>query len=180
MALAETGLRPILLLMTEPLTQQGERGEPLFDALVTPHRSLGPRGFLILMAAVVAVSFGAGLFFFLAGAWPVVGFLGLDVLLIYLAFRANYRAARMYETLRLTGESLEVERVNHWGERQSWRFQPAWLRVDIQDPPESGSPLTLTSHGRRLEIARFLSPEERLELARALRRALESWRGQAA
>ncbi len=153
---------------------------PLFDAVLTPHRSLGPRGFFLLMAAVVAVSFSAGLFFFLVGAWPVVGFLGLDVLLIYGAFKLNYRAARMYETLHLTEEALRVERVNHWGERQSWRFSPAWLRVEIDERTEGDCRLTLRTHGRRLEIAGFLSPEERLDLAEALRRALAPLSGHGA
>lgn len=155
------------------MAQESVKGdETLFDAVLTPHRSLGPRGFFFLMAGVVAISFSAGLFFFLVGAWPVVGFLGLDVLLIYGAFKLNYRAARMYETLRLTRDELAVERVSRRGERQSWRFSPAWLKVEIDEEPDSNSPLTLRAHGKQLEIARFLSPEERIDLAHALRRAL--------
>ena len=69
----------------------------IFSAVITPHRSLGSRGFLILMLAIGAVSFVSGMVFLLLGAWPVFGFLGLDVLLVYVAFRANYRAARAYE-----------------------------------------------------------------------------------
>lgn len=165
---------------SEAVKGGGESERPLFDALLTPHRSLGPRGFLILMSCVTGFSFCAGLFFFLVGAWPVVGFLGLDVLAIYLAFKASYRAARMYETLHLTRNSLEVTRVNHWGDSQSWSFQPHWLRVEIAEDPESDSPLTLSSHGSRVEIGRFLSPAERLDLARALRSALAELRGQPA
>ena len=145
---------------------------PLFDALLTPHRSLGPRGFLPLMGMLCTLSFGAGLAFFLSGAWPVVGFLGLDVLLVWAAFRLNYRAARQYERLVLTRESLAVERVTHHGERRSWSFQPAWVRVDIAEPAEPDTPLELRSHGRRLSIGSFLSAEERVALARALRAAL--------
>lgn len=154
-----------------------EEEKPLFDALLTPHRSLGPRGFLVLMSCITAFSFCAGLFFFLVGAWPVVGFLGLDVLAIFLAFRVNYRAARLYETLRLTPDALEVTRVRPSGKSQSWRFQPNWLQVEIREPPESDSPLTLVSHGQRVEIGGFLTPEERLDLAQALRRALSELRG---
>lgn len=145
----------------------------LFDALLTPHRSLGPRGFIILMTGVCAISFVAGLVFYLAGAWPVVGFLGLDVALIYLAFRINYRRATMYETLRLTRAGLTVERVNHWGERATWTFQPAWLQVLMDDPPGHDSQLTLRSHGRSLSIGGFLTAPERAELARELRQAVE-------
>lgn len=150
--------------------------EPLFEALLTPHRSLGPRGFLLVMGLIGGISFAAGLVFFLAGAWPVVGFMGLDVLLVWLAFRLNYRSARQYERLQLTRESLRVERVTHHGRRRAWAFEPAWLRVEIQDPPEPDSPLTLASGRRRLAIGSFLSAEERLQLAEALRAALAKTR----
>ena len=164
--------------MTELHSHQatGVPEEVVFDVRLTPHRSLSPRGFVILTAAVGTVGFLAGLGFFLIGAWPVVGFLGLDVALIYLAFRMNYRHGRMYETLRLTRGDLMVERVNPWGERKSWRFQPSWLQVLIDDPPQHDSTLTLRSHGRSLAIGGFLAPTERLDLANALRGALEEAR----
>jgi uncharacterized membrane protein len=77
-----------------------------FRALLTPHRSLGPAGFLILMAALGTASFITGIVFLLMGAWPVFGFFGLDVLLIYIAFRLNYRSGRLYETVELTPASF--------------------------------------------------------------------------
>lgn len=162
--------------MNAPAQPAGPRHPVLFDARLRPHRSLSARGFVILMAVLCGVSFVAGLIFFLVGAWPVVGFLGLDVLLVYLAFRINYRRARLYETVRLTRDDLLVERVDHCGGRSSWRFQPYWLQVMMDDPPRHESPLTLRSHGRSLEIGRFLTPHERLDLARALRDALEAVR----
>jgi uncharacterized membrane protein len=141
---------------------------PLFEALITPHRSLGPRGFLLVMAALACLSFAAGLGFFLIGAWPIVGFFGLDVFLVWLAFRLNYRHARQYERLRLTRDSLTVERQNYYGARRHWSFQPAWLKIELDRPPEPDSTLYLTSHGRRFAIGAFLSSEEKAELAAAL------------
>lgn len=149
---------------------------PIFAATLEPHRSLSPRGFVVLMSAIVAVAFGAGLAFALVGAWPVFGFFGLDVVLIYVAFKASYRSGRMYETLRLTEDALTVERVEADRRHRSWRFQPYWLRVEMDDPPKHESQLTLASHGRRLVVGAFLTPEERLELARALGAALERLR----
>ena len=147
-----------------------------FDARLSPHRSLSRRGFLILLCAIGTVSLGAGLAFFLIGAWPVIGFMGLEVTLVYAAFEMNYRHGRMYETLRLTGGDLIVERVNHWGDRTTWRFQPYWLQVLMDEPPRHDSDLTLRSHGQSLSIGRFLTPRERLDLARALRAALHQAR----
>lgn len=152
-------------------------GDPvIFDAILTPHRSLSPRGFVILMSLVCAVSFAAGLAFFLMGAWPIVGFLGLDVLLIYGAFKINFRAARMYETVRLTRDDLLVERISPRGDAQRWRFQPAWLQVFMDDPPRHESQITLRSHGRDVVIGSFLTAEERLDFAKALARALDKAR----
>lgn len=158
--------------MTEIHPLERPSDELLFDAVLTPHRSLSPRGFLVLMLLVGGVSFAAGLAFFLAGAWPVVGFLGADVLLIFCAFKLSYRSARMHESLRLTRGALTVERVEVSGRSQSWRFQPTWLQVLIDDPPRHESRLTLRSHGRSLTVGDFLSPEERVDLAKALRQAL--------
>lgn len=140
----------------------------IFDAILTPHRSLSPRGFFVLMTAICAVSFVAGLGFFLMGAWPVVGFMGLDVLLVYGAFKLNFRAARMYETVRVTRNDLVVERVSPRGDAQRWRFQPAWLQILFDDPPAHDSQITLRSHGRRLIVGAFLTADERLDFARAL------------
>ncbi|MFQ6018659.1 MAG: DUF2244 domain-containing protein [Kiloniellaceae bacterium] len=158
--------------MTDPNQTSDTREDLFFDARLSPHRSLGPLGFVVLMGAVSMTGFVAGLIFFLVGAWPVVGFLGLEVALVYLAFRINYRHGMMYETLRLTRSGLTVERVSHWGEKKTWRFQPYWLQVLIDDPPRPDSALTLRSHGKSLAIGRFLTAEERLDLAEALRGAL--------
>jgi len=148
----------------------------LFDAVLQPHRSLSPPGFVVLMVAVSLICFVAGAVFVIAGAWPVMGFFGLDVLLIYVAFRVNYGAARRYETVRLTEDTLVVERVTPSGQRQTWRFQPYWLRVSMDDPPRHDSKIVLSSHGRSLVIGAFLSPSERLEFAQALRGALDKLR----
>ena len=143
-----------------------------FDAVLTPHRSLPRAGFAVLMAAWLALNAGLAFYFYAHGAWPVVGFFGLDVLLLYLAFQINYRGARLIERVRLTDEALTVVRVSPKGEARAWSFQPYWLRVSMDDPPQPESPLTLSSHGRALAIGSFLSPEERLHLARALKSAL--------
>ncbi len=151
-------------------------GPFLFDARLRPHRSLGPRGFLILMLVICLVSFSAGLAFFLAGAWPVVGFIGVDVLLIYLAFQVNYRRADMYEDLQLTADSLTVRKVSHHGEVESWTFQPYWLQVQIDRPAEHSSRLILRSHGKSISIGAFLTASERAEVARELCSALSDLR----
>ena len=150
---------------------------PVFlDAVLAPHRSLQRRGFNVLMLVLGAVSFVYGLFFILMGAWPVFGFLGLDVLLIWLAFRASYRSARQREHVRLVEDSLTVERTDVRGEQRHWRFQPYWLRVDFEEQDEATNRLSIRSHGRSLALAAFLGPEQRRDFAGRLQRALGDWR----
>ena len=148
----------------------------LFDAILTPHRSLGASGFAVLMTVVAAVNIGLGVSFMLQGAWPIFGFCGLDVLLFYVMFSLNYRSARMFERIRLLPDELIVERHDARGGTEKWSFQPYWLRIAIDDPPEHHSQLVLSSHGRSLAIGGFLSPGERVDLAQALRQALQSRR----
>ncbi|HUL04961.1 MAG TPA: DUF2244 domain-containing protein [Candidatus Acidoferrum sp.] len=160
--------------MPAPDDQRQERATVLFDAVLTPHRSLNPFGFAVLMTVVAAVNIGLGVSFMLQGAWPIFGFCGLDVLLFYVMFRLNYRSAQMFERVRLLPDELIVERHDARGHKESWSFQPYWLRIVMDDPPEHHSQLVLSSHGRTLTIGSFLSPGERFDLAQALRRALRT------
>jgi uncharacterized membrane protein len=157
------------------------RNEPtIFSATLTPHRSLGPAGFLILMACLGGASFATGVVFILLGAWPVFGFLGLDVLLVYLAFRANYRAARAYEEVTVTPSELTVRKISPRGRlREEWTANPLWVRLQQDVHEEFGvERLFLISRGRRLAIAGFLGPDEKQSFAQALNHALfEAKRG---
>jgi uncharacterized membrane protein len=136
--------------------------ETVFSARLSPHRSLSPTGFNILMMAIAGVSFFAGLAFWLMGAWPVVGFFGLDIFLIQLAFRLNYRAARAYEEFTVTRDTLTVRKVSAKGVVQAFTFNPYWARLEVERRPDRLiSALRIASHGRRLEIGSFLGPDER-------------------
>ncbi len=80
-------------------------------ATLTPHRSLSPQGFVILMSVIAGFNFIVGLFFYVIGAWPVVGFMGLDVALIWWAFRANFADARRAEHIEITADELVLRRL---------------------------------------------------------------------
>lgn len=157
-----------------------EASNATFAARLTPHRSLGPRGFVVLMSAVCVVSFAAGFAFWLIGAWPVFFFFGLDVLLVYWAFRANYAAAKAWEQIEVAPGRLTVERQLPRRAPRSWTFHPYWVRVELDEHDDLVGALRLRSHGRSLEIAAFLSPGERKAFAEALREALAQHRSQTA
>jgi uncharacterized membrane protein len=143
-----------------------------FRAILHPHRSLGPTGFLILMSAIGGVSFVTGMVFLAMGAWPVFGFFGLDVALVYIAFRLNYRSGRLYEMVELTPEALTVTRVHPSGKRESFDFNPYWVRVRLAEGPHGRTDLRLASHGRELAFGRFLTDDERRDFSDALSGAL--------
>ena len=145
----------------------------IFSAVITPHRSLSSAGFVVLMLLIGGVSFVSGTMFLLIGAWPVFGFLGLDVILIYWAFRTNFRAARAYEEVTVTSTQLTVRQVSHRGRVREWTLNPVWVRLDRIVHDEFGiERLFLVSHGRRLPIAAFLGPDEKASFACALTTAL--------
>jgi uncharacterized membrane protein len=150
--------------------------EPLLDLTLRPHRSLSRPGFVVLMGLLCAVSFVAGIAFLAVGAWPVIGFLGVDVLLVWIAFRINYARGRARERLTLHEDRLEIERVDHWGRCERRTLEPYWLRVELE-AKGSGAPLVrLASHGRATVVGAFLPTGERAELARILEDALARWR----
>ena len=151
----------------------------IFSAVLTPHRSLSRKGFLILMTVLGLISFATGTVFLLAGAWPVFGFCGLDVLLIYGAFRLSYRRANAYEQVTVTPSELTVRQVSHHGRISEWTLNPLWVKLDRVVHAEFGiERLFLVSHGRRLAIAGFLGPQEKESFALALSAALgEAKRG---
>ena len=154
-------------------------GTTIFSAVLTPHRSLSRCGFLFLMLVAGGISFVTGVVFLLAGAWPVFGFCGLDVLLLYWAFQVNYRRAKAYELVTVTSSELTVRQVNHRGGIREWTLNPVWVRLDRVVHAEFGiERLFLVSHGRRLAIAAFLGPQEKESFALALSAALgEAKRG---
>lgn len=151
-------------------------GSPSFERVLLPHRSLPPRGFHLLMLTLGLISLAVGIGFVSIGAWPVMGFFGLDVALVYVAFRLNYRSARRSETLRLAGDAFTVERVSVRGERRMWRFQPFWLRVILEERGDEWNRLLVASHGRSLVIGDIVTPAARRELAASIREALKRWR----
>jgi uncharacterized membrane protein len=150
---------------------------PLFDFVIHPYRSLGPEGFRVLFGVVLAANAVVAVVLVALGGWPVLGFLGLDILLIYLAFRMSYAQTRAFERVTIDQDALVVERVDRKGARREWRFPAYWVSVWYEGDEDTGvSTVTLRSHGRALEIGGFLSPFERKDFAETLRDALHKAR----
>lgn len=152
---------------------EGEKEPQIFSALLTPHRSLNRTGFLAMMLFLSVVSFATGLAFLMMGAWPVFGFFGLDVLVIWWAFKVNFRTARACEEITVTTSELRVRRISHRGEVAEWTFNPLWVRLDMEVDEDFGiEHLYLISRGRQIQIARFLGPDEKASFYKGLVAAL--------
>ena len=165
--------------MTADNTISGELEPAIFSATITPHRSLGNIGFLVLMIVFGSVSFLTGIAFLLMGAWPVFGFFGLDVLLLFWAIRLNNRHAAAYEEVTVTPSALTVRKVSHRGKVREWVLNPLWVKLDRETIEDFGiARLFLVARGKQLTVANFLSPGEREDFAKALGNALaEARRG---
>ncbi len=144
-----------------------------FATSLVPHRSLSPEGFRWLIRVAIAANLVIGLPLMLLGAWPVIGFMGLDVYLLWWLFKRSYLDARRSETLLLTDRELIVDRVAPDGEREQHRLDAYWLRVEMFGDSER---LVLISRGNRLLIGRFLAPSERERVAGELKAALAAMR----
>ena len=154
------------------------REKPLFAARLTPYRSLGRRGFLILMILFGLSCFVSGMVFLTIGAWPVFGFFGLDVLLLYIAFKVNYRSARAFEEIAIWREAIEFRQVAPSGRATVHRFNPFWLRFIVERHEEFGiTRMALREKDREVDIGGFLNPADRDSFATAFARALSRARG---
>ncbi len=150
---------------------------PVFDATITPHRSLGQQGFRIVMTLVCLASVVSSIPFVVLGAWPVAGFFGIDVLALFIAFHVNFRHARAFERIVVTPLEILLRKVSHHGREKVWRSNPAWTRLERQTDEDYGLlGLILVSRGRSVAVAAALSPHERASFADALGTALASAR----
>ncbi|MDP2356280.1 MAG: DUF2244 domain-containing protein [Beijerinckiaceae bacterium] len=151
----------------------------IFAARIRPHRSLSQQNFRLLLILFCAVAFFTTLPFLILGAWPVVGFMGLDVLLFWWAFRVNFRDARAYEDVSVTPLELKLAKVSPDGARAEWCWNPIWVRLVREEDEDYGlTRVALVSRNHEVEVAGFLGPAARAEFAAGLSQALtEAKRG---
>ena len=132
-----------------------------------PHRSLSARGFLVLMLFIGGVSFTIGAVFLTMGAWPILGFLDLDVLLVYMAFRANFREGRRREIIQITDGNLCIRAISPRGNENTRTFQAYWSRCGIE-----GEKLLIRCRNDVAEIGFFLILDEKEEVVKEITSAL--------
>jgi uncharacterized membrane protein len=147
--------------------------QPVFAAVIQPNRSLGRQAQRLVITLVAAAGIVSSIPFMIAGAWPVAGYFGLDVLLLAIAFRVNTRRARACEEVRVTPLEICLRKICHRGRAEEWRFNPAWTRLERRDHAEFGlQGLALVCGRQTVDVAAALSPAERRTFADGLEAGL--------
>ncbi|TPW27980.1 DUF2244 domain-containing protein [Pararhizobium mangrovi] len=161
--------------MNDGNASEGMNERPVFEALLTPHRSLGRRGFIALMCVFGAVCFANGVVFVIMGAWPVFGFCGLDIALVAGAFWLNYRDGRAREEVSISRTHLHIRKVAPSGRFVDHDFNPFWARFRVARHEEIGiTRMRVSGEGRFTDVGTFLNPDDRETFADAFSGALAS------
>lgn len=149
--------------------------EPVFNAVLTPYRSLGRTGLVILVALTLVITVFNVIFFLVADALPVALFFGIDIALLYGAFYLNYRSARAREEVKVTRTELEIRKIAPSGKARIARYNPFWAKFQVDRHEEFGiTAMAVTGEGRRTSFGSFLNPDDRESFARAFTQALAS------
>lgn len=149
----------------------------LFQALSTPPASLGDRGLLLLAGLLTLGSLATGGLFVVLGAWPVLGFSGVEAAtVIGLLLLYRRRARRRQEAVVLVAGRLTIRRRDERGRAEEIRLDPYWTRLRLEPRLGRVSALRLVQRGLAVEIGMLLGEEAKSDLAAALEAALLRYR----
>lgn len=151
----------------------------LFREILQQHQALSDRGWAVVFGALGIFFTGFGLAMFVNGAWPVIGFLGIEVGALYLGYRVMTGRAKRQEELILTPSTLSLHLRDPKGRLQRQSFPTEDCAVFINTPTTWDDPVVLRAGNRRIPFGGDLNPDQRRDLATRLLSALsEARRGQ--
>ena len=140
------------------------------DLVLYPNRSLNIKSLIFLASIFTVLSFLISFYFINTGAWPVGIFLFIDLLIILLAFKFNYRNSKKYERIILKDELL-IKKINFRGKEKIIKIEPSWLRLKVRSYNNSGH-LEIISKGKPQIIGSYLNLTELKKLAKEIKKAL--------
>jgi len=140
---------------------------------ITPHCSLSPRGACWFFVSICVASLSIALPISLMGFWLVLPFAGLEIALVGWALSVSMARRYQRQTIIVSEDLVTIEDVSP-PTRQRVEFPRHWaqVRIRVGGSPLHPSRLTVESNGRGLEIGHFLNEQERLSLAKRLRRLI--------
>ena len=151
------------------------KNNKLYEISLYPYRSLNKTGFFILMFSLGLISFVAGIIFMIKGAWPVFGFFGLDILLVYIFFKINFRSGKKKEILILTKNQLIVEFYNSKKISKTYYLDAHWLQIRLSKLKNEMSKLKISSKNKSIIIGSFLRYQEKIDVVKSLKKALKKY-----
>ena len=147
-------------------------GQTYMDAVITPHRSLSQRGFIVLIGVVTFCNCVSSAVFVYYGAMLVPVFMALDVLAVIVAFAVSFAGVRRIERVTITARDVVVtHEAPNWS-KVVWESPTAFTRVSIEKDEDRTIGLRLALSGKDVAVAQALSPGERAAFARALEQAI--------
>ena len=144
-------------------------GNAGFSLILKRNCSISPVRLAGIFGALAAVSLAIGIAFAFAGAWLVLPFAGLEVLLLGAAFVAYARRAADYERIELGPGRLSVE-IAEGGRSARYELDPRRVRVCLEEGRAVRT--LLRAAGQELEVGRNLDAPSRIRLAAELERRL--------
>ncbi len=136
-----------------------------YSRVLRPHRSSSNRALKIITAFILFLFGPTSLMFLLAGAWPVFGIMGLEIAGLIFALWFNHKLGNAFEAITISPREFRISKVDHWGKRTHWSFQPQWMKVRFDQPSKQ---LIAGVRGKHVIIGKFLTEEEREALADTL------------
>ena len=163
---------PFAKPVSGPMVRSAMTSPVYMDAVITPHRSLSDRGFIVLISVVTFADCCSAAVFVHMGATYVPFFLAIDIVAVVAAFLVSFSAAKRIERVLITAREVRVtHEAPNWS-KVVWESPTAFTRVAVETEDERTVGLRLALSGRDLPVAQALSPRERGEFARALEDAI--------
>ena len=148
------------------------KNKNLYSITLKPYRSLNKIGFITMMVVLCGFSFITGIIFMKKGAWPVFGFFGLDILLVYIFFRLSYKSGKEFEVINLTKKKLIIKKYKEKKIIKTYILDANWVKIQIQNPLEHSSKLQISSKNKSIIIGSFLRLDEKIEVLQNIENAL--------
>ena len=148
------------------------KNKNLYSITLKPYRSLNKIGFITMMVVLCGFSFITGIIFMKKGAWPVFGFFGLDILLVYIFFRLSFKSGKEFEIVNLTKKKLIIKKYKEKKIIKTYILDANWVKIQIQNPLEHSSKLQISSKNKSIIIGSFLRLDEKIEVLQNIENAL--------
>ncbi|WP_240231273.1 DUF2244 domain-containing protein [Devosia lacusdianchii] len=159
------------------MPMQATTTTPLFAAELTPNRSLGSRGVWVVVGLCALFAALPTLIFLSLGAWPIVGFMALDVVAIAVALYVSLRRGKRREHVTVWADQLEWAAIDAKGGKTLRRFNPKTVRLVLDRDADEKTVALRLRHGKdELEVGSFLNPDDKSSFAKALGTALRKAR----